>query len=149
MYHPQAPAGADDPNEEFIELTNIGTEPINVNLVSFTNGIDFTFSSLELASGEFVVVVEDIDAFESRYGKDILIAGEYSGKLNNNGERIRLEDAIGQTILYFSYSDNWYPTTDGDGYSLTILDPADPNPNSWDEENSWQASNYLHGSPGE
>jgi hypothetical protein len=149
MYHPQMePADVNDPNEEFIELTNIGDEPINLNLASFTNGIDFTFPDIELAPGGFVVVVEDIDAFESQYGTSIPIAGQYSGKLNNNGERIRLEDAIGQTILDFSYSDNWRSITDGEGFSLTIIDPANPDPNSWNEKDSWRASADIDGSPG-
>jgi hypothetical protein len=149
MYHPQMePEDMNDPNEEFIELTNIGAEPINLNLVSFTNGIDFTFPDIELAPGDFVVVVENIDAFESRYDTGITIAGEYSGKLNNNGERIRLEDAIGQMIQDFSYSDNWRSITDGEGFSLTIIDPANPDPNSWNEKDSWRPSAYAGGSPG-
>jgi hypothetical protein len=156
MYHPldlaqdgSLAANAGDPNEEFIELTNIGTEPINLNLVSLTNGIDFIFTNLELAPGEYAVVVENIDAFESRYGTNITIAGQYSGKLNNNGERIRLQDAIGKTILDFNYNDNWYPNTDGEGFSLTIIDPTNPDPNSWDDKDSWQASTSVYGSPGE
>jgi len=108
MYHPQDatdPNDPNDPNEEYIELKNIGTETINLNLVSFTNGIDFTFPSLELAAGEYIVVVQDRAAFEARYGTAINIAGEYVGRLNNGGERIKFEDAIGQTILDFSYKD--------------------------------------------
>jgi hypothetical protein len=149
MYHPQATVDANDPNEEYIELANIGTETINLNLASFTNGIDFTFTDIELAPGEYAMVVEDIDAFKSRYGTGITIAGQYSGKLNNNGERIRLQDAAGKTILDFRYNDNWYSTTDGGGFSLTIIDPANPNPDSWDDKDSWQASTSVYGSPGE
>ena len=148
MYNPQTTADGEDPNEEFIELTNIGSESINLNLVSFTNGIDFTFSNIELAPGGFVVVVENIDAFEAQYGANINIAGQYAGKLNNNGERIRLEDAIGQTILDFSYGDGWRSITDGEGFSLTKIDPANQDTNSWDEKDSWRASAYITGSPG-
>jgi len=43
MYHPQDTNEPNDPNEEFIELMNIGTESINLNFVSFTRGIYFTF----------------------------------------------------------------------------------------------------------
>jgi hypothetical protein len=95
MYNPN------DPNTEYVELKNIGTETINLNLVKFTNGIDFTFSNLELAPNEYTVVVQDRSAFETRYGTTLNIAGQYSGRLNNGGERIRLEDAIGQIILDF------------------------------------------------
>ncbi|HCO95395.1 MAG TPA: hypothetical protein DIU00_15835, partial [Phycisphaerales bacterium] len=73
--------------EEFIELTNIGPGTINLNLVSFTNGIDFTFPNVELAAGEHIVAVQNRSIFESRYGGNINIAGQYSGKLNNAGER--------------------------------------------------------------
>jgi len=119
-----------------------------LNLVKFTNGIDFTFPGLELAPGEYVVVVQDRDAFEARYGTEIFIAGQYTASLANGGERIRLEDAIGQTILDFSYKDGWYDGTDGQGYSLTIINQNNPNPDSWDQKNSWRPSAYTGGSPG-
>ncbi|NIN33562.1 MAG: hypothetical protein GTO60_00040, partial [Gammaproteobacteria bacterium] len=47
------------------------------------------------------------------------------GSLANNGERIKLVDAIGETILDFEYEDDWRPITDGDGFSLTIIEPSD------------------------
>ncbi|MHC4560871.1 MAG: lamin tail domain-containing protein, partial [Planctomycetota bacterium] len=152
MYHPKNPTDPNDPNdpnEEYIELKNIGAETINLNLVSFTNGIDFTFPSLELAAGQYCVLVQDQSAFEARYGTAINIAGQYSGRLNNGGEGIRLEDAIGQTILDFNYKDGWRSISDGEGFSLTIIDPTNPDPNSWDEKASWRASAYTGGSPGQ
>jgi len=143
MYNPN------DPNTEYIELKNIGAETINLNLVKFTNGIDFTFQNLELVPDEYVVVVQDRQAFETRYGAALNIAGEYSGRLNNAGERIRLEDAIGQTILDFGYKDGWRSITDGDGFSLTVINPANTDPYGWNEKDSWRSSAYLSGSPGE
>ncbi|MGD8499815.1 MAG: lamin tail domain-containing protein [Phycisphaerales bacterium] len=148
MYRPDDPDDPNDPNEEYIELKNTGAETINLNLVSFTNGIDFTFPSLELAAGEYIVLVQDRAAFEARYGTGINVAGQYSGRLNNGGERIRLQDATGQTILDFSYKDGWRSITDGEGFSLTITDPANPDPASWDQKDSWRASAYIGGSPG-
>ena len=148
MYHPFAAADSDDPNEEYVELKNIGTESINLNLVSFTNGIDFIFPNTELAPSQYVVVVEDISTFEAKYGGGIDIAGKYSGKLDNNGERIRLEDAIGQPVLDFSYKDGWFDITDGEGFSLTIIDPAEPNRDGWSQKDSWRPSAYIGGSPG-
>lgn len=142
MYHPP------DPNEEFIELKNIGTAAINLNLAGFTDGINFTFPAIELAPDEHVVVVRNRSAFEARYGADVKIAGQYGGSLANGGERIRLEDAAGQTILDFSYKDGWYSLTDGEGFSLTMIDPANPGPYHWDQKGSWRASAYAGGSPG-
>ena len=142
MYHP------DDPNAEYVELQNIGTETINLNLVKFTNGIDFTFPNLELAHNEYAVVVQDRNTFEVRYGTAMKIAGQYSGRLNNAGERIRLADAIDQTILDFRYKDGWRPVTDGNDFSLTVIDPSNTHPDSWNDKDTWRASAYVGGSPG-
>ena len=143
MYNPQDPYG------EFIELKNIGTETINLNLVSFTNGIDFTFPSLELAVGEYVIVAQDSNAIRTRYGTAVNIAGQYSGRLDNAGERITLADAVGRTILDFHYEDGWHSITDGEDFSLTVINPLNPDPNSWDEKDSWRPSAYAAGSPGQ
>ncbi|HCO95856.1 MAG TPA: hypothetical protein DIU00_18270, partial [Phycisphaerales bacterium] len=143
MYNPT------EPNEEFIELQNIGSETINLNLVSFTNGIDFIFPNVELAPGEHIVAVQNRNIFESRYGGNINIAGQYSGKLNNAGERIELQDAIGRTIHNFRYRDGWRSITDGEGFSLMIIDPANTDLSSWDVKDSWRPSVYAGGSPGQ
>ena len=147
MYHPQGTDGSDDPNTEFIELKNIGTEPINLNLVSFTNGIDFTFPDLNLAPGDYVIVVQDRDAFTAKYGVVFYIAGVYSGRLNNAGERIELQDALGQTILNFGFKDGWYNSTDGYGFSLNIINPNDPDTNNWEYKEYWRPGSIIDGTP--
>ncbi len=76
------------------------------------------------------------------------IAGEYSGSLNNGGERIELQDAVGQSILNFRYNDNWYDITDGMDFSLTIKDPTAADPNLWDGKSGWRPSANAGGSPG-
>ena len=144
MFHPTEP---NDPGQEFVELKNIGTTTLNLNLVKFTDGIHFTFPSTTLAAGGYVLVVEDINAFNAKYGAGKNIAGRYSGALDNGGEHIRLEDAIGRTILDFNYADNWQDVTDGDGFSLNILD-ATADANNWNKQESWAASKYVGGTPG-
>ncbi len=154
MYNPaeadtaHSDLAVDSESFEFIELQNIGEETINLYLVSFTNGVDFTFPSIEISSGEYVVVVQNRDAFESRYGSAVNVAGEYTGRLNNGGERIKLEDGNSRVILDFNFQDDWYDITDGDGFSLTIIESTNPDPNSWDQKDSWRASSYTGGSPG-
>ncbi len=125
MYHPQNTGDPNDPNTEFIELKNIGASTLNLNLVKFTEGIHFTFPDTELAPDECILVVRDQGAFEAKYGTGINKAGQYSGSLANNGERIKLQDAGGQTILDFEYEDGWYSITDGGGFSLAIIEPGD------------------------
>lgn len=148
MYNPLDTGDPDDPNREFIELKNIGPVTLNLNLVRFTDGIDFTFPSVEIAPDEYILVVKDLDAFTAQYGADLLIAGEYSGSLSNSGERIKLEDAAGQTIHDFTFQDDWYDITDGEGFSLTIVNPANPDLSQWDSKTGWRPSVYLGGSPG-
>jgi hypothetical protein len=143
MYHPA------DPNAEFIELQNVGAEAINLNLVHFTDGIDYTFGDYSLAAGAYVLVVENQTDFEAKYGAGLPIAGQYIGSLDNNGEEIVLRDAIGAEIHDFDYKDGWYELTDGLGYSLTMVDPAATDPNLWDSKVGWRSSLYAGGTPGQ
>jgi hypothetical protein len=150
MYNPKYTGDPNDSDAEFIELKNIGDESINLNLVSFTKGINFTFPNTEIEPNEFILVVKDLNAFSSQ-GHDVPVGVEilypYEGRLDNDGERIRLEDAIGRTILDFKYEDNWRPVTDGQGYSLTIVNSY-TEPNNFSEKGSWAASTLQNGSPG-
>ncbi|MEN6578883.1 MAG: lamin tail domain-containing protein [Phycisphaerales bacterium] len=148
MYHPADAGDPSDPNTEFIELTNIGSEPINLNLVRFTEGIEFTFPSVVLLPGEYLLAVKDLAAFETKYGPDLPIAGQYEGTLSNAGERIRLQDAAGQVIHDFQFQDGWYDSTDGAGRSLVIQDPATTDPTSFGDRTAWRPSAKNNGSPG-
>ena len=149
MYHPAFIGDPNDQDAEFVELTNVGAESINLNLVRLTEGVQFIFPDLQLAPGQYVLVVKDRSAFDAYYpGFSGVIAGQYEGSLDNAGEKIRLEDAIGQTILDFEYKDGWYRVSDGDGFSLTIVNPSDPDANNWGLKDSWRPSALFGGSPG-
>ncbi len=148
MYNPQNVNILTDPNTEFIELKNIGAESINLNFVSFTNGVEFTFPDVDLAPDEYVLIVEDIDAFTNKYDPSLNIAGEYFGSLNNAGERIELLDAAGQTIHDFKYSDGWFTITDGMDFSLVMIDPLNTEPSAYSDKSAWRPSTGPGGSPG-
>ena len=143
MYHP-----ADEPNAEYIELTNIGSETLNLNLVRFSTGVDFTFPSVELAAGGYVLVVRDTAAFAARYGADVAVAGQYTGSLNNAGEQLVLEDATGQVICDVEFEDGWYDITDGQGFSLTAREALATAGAAWSQKRSWRPSAAAGGSPG-
>ena len=155
MYHPPTPpegSSFGDNDFEFIEVKNISGSTISLLGVKFAMGITFDFSHgdvRELAPGQLAVVVENREAFESLYGAGgILIAGEYDGNLENMGERIILRDGRNQIIHDFTFSDLWYPQTDGGGFSLHIVDPG-AGVENWGLQSAWQASAFMDGSPGE
>lgn len=154
MYHPAPDPGSPFGNDqfEFVELANIGSQPLDLSGARLGGAVDFVFPSAapggDLAPGELVLVVKNLTAFASRYETSGLrIAGEYDGNLSNGGERVILLDALGETILDFVFSDLWYAATDGGGASLEILDPRGA-PDSWDLKRSWLPSLEPGGTPG-
>ncbi|HVV72280.1 MAG TPA: CotH kinase family protein [Verrucomicrobiae bacterium] len=106
-----------------------------------------SLSPLILNPGESIVVVHNLDAFRSRYGSGPRVAGEFSGSLDNSGERLTLTGPLGEPILDFTYDPAWYPSTDGDGFSLVAVDP-NAAPGVWGQMNNWRPSSQPGGSPG-
>ncbi|YCM44180.1 lamin tail domain-containing protein [Verrucomicrobiaceae bacterium 227] len=153
MYHPANPSAAelaagfdDDDFFEFIELRNIGTQVLDLSDVRFTKGIDFDFSGA-LSPGESLIVVNNVAAFEMRYGPGLPLAGAWEGKLNNAGEQLKLSFGAGEAISDFEYDDAtpWPTTPDGAGASLTRILSATTNDPSL--PTSWR-SGTTGGSPG-
>ncbi|MCD6304511.1 MAG: lamin tail domain-containing protein, partial [Planctomycetes bacterium] len=156
MYNPPAPtqeeiaAGfADNDDFEYIELQNTGQEPIGLDGVAFVDGIDFRFAdNTTLNAGQYAVIVRNPAAFAERYPTFTgTVAGTYSGSLSNAGEHVELQSPLGGTILAFSYRDDWYDLTDGEGYSLTVADPHQDTA-LWDGKSGWKASRVPGGTPG-
>ena len=153
MYHPSAPsaqetaAGFSEADFDFVELQNVGTEPISLADMSLAGGIEFTFGEVHLAPDEYVVVASDVDAFQFRYGTVVAVAGAYSGSLGNNGEEIEFRDAMDVVEFVFTFDDGWHPETDGNGYSLVLAQP-NSDPSTWGQAAAWMASEGIFGSPG-
>ncbi len=155
MYNPAQPTPAEDAagfeqndDFEFIEVTNIGDEPVPLRNVRFTDGITFTFPSMTLDPGHFTVVVKKQAAFETRYGAGAArVAGEFEGSLANGGEAVRLAAPMGTVVHDFEYDDDWYPQTDGGAFSLTVVDP-EGDLGLWNQEEGWRASAAPGGTPG-
>lgn len=158
MYHPANPdaeemaAGFLDDNDfEFIELRNVGTGSLNLAPFALIDGITFDFADATatvLASGEHVLLVKNQAAFEARYGLGLPVVGVYEGSLKNSGERLVLSGPGGLTVHDFEFRDDWYPTTDGDGFSLEIIDDVGEVA-TWAMMASWQPSGVVGGTPGE
>ena len=151
MFHPLPGGSFNEEEYEFIELANVGGTPLDLTGATFTDGIGFSFAAGSpgsvLAAGARLLLVKNITAFGERYGAGVPIAGIYEGSLSNNGERIRLVDAVGEEILDFSYEDDWQPATDGGGFSLVLRD-TNSSPDSWTHGAAWRSSLACGGSPG-
>ncbi|MGJ8723783.1 MAG: lamin tail domain-containing protein [Roseibacillus sp.] len=164
-YNPVGPSGsaeeavaADGDEFEFLELMNVGGQPIDLEGVTISVGISFTFGPNNiLPSGERLVIVENRDAFEVRYGglangiafgSDSLGLVQYGGKLSNGGERLLIQDAAGSVIQDFTYDDvlPWPPAPDNGGFSLVLISPLELPDHT--VATNWAASGQDGGSPG-
>lgn len=126
--------------------SNEWTEVFFDDISVFVSAPDTTTSTLD--AGRFALLVKNQAAFESRYGTGLNVLGQYTGSLSNGGEGIKLEDPTNSTILSFDYKDSWYNITDGDDFSLTIVDANDTNLDIWDDKDGWRASTTSGGTPG-
>ena len=138
----------DESNFEYIELKNIGAASLNLEGFTLSGGVSFTFPSLSLAAGQRVLVVKNQAAFAARYGAGHTIAGEYTGGLGNQGNRLVLQGRWREPILDFTYEDGWYPITDGFGFSLVVVNENAPAA-AWDTKAQWRPSGALGGTPGD
>jgi hypothetical protein len=167
MYHPpdatasEAAAGYNNADDfEFIRLTNIGGAPVDLRGAAFIDGVTFDFSTGAVSAvnpGGHVLVVRNRAAFLLRYGAGLapMIAGEFTGGLANDGERLVLAGEDGpaagterDVLRDFVYSDDppWPEPADGDGPSLVLVEPG---ANS-DHANpaNWTSSIVVGGLPG-
>jgi hypothetical protein len=161
MYNPaEDPTGIYDNDEfEFIELKNISTAvTIDLSKVSITDGVEFAFAGsnvISLGPGEFVLIVRNQTAFESRYGFSFSnrIGGAYSGRFGNGGESVEISDELNGPVISFTYNDDnsWPQAADGGGHSLVPKNwwsAEDQQAGILNDPDNWRASSYINGSPG-
>ena len=139
-----APLGGRD--GEFIELRNIGESALDLSGVAFTNGITYQFpAGAQLEAGEWIVLAADTATFETIH-PEVAVFGEFSGSLDNAGERLTLRDALGENVLDFNYNDAWYPAAEAEGKSFEIINIL-AEVDRWGVSEAWQISAVPGGSP--
>jgi len=154
MYAPVAPdpENGDEPGDlEYVELKNIGTAPLDLRGFEFTQGIQFSFSTGQVASlapGQTVLVVKNAAAFARRYPDVPNVAGEYQGSLANDGERVRLVGPVLEELHDFRYEPDWHPATDGLGFALVVADEHQPR-SAWTRREGWRVGTAFLGTPGQ
>ncbi|MEM9657242.1 MAG: chitobiase/beta-hexosaminidase C-terminal domain-containing protein, partial [Planctomycetota bacterium] len=156
-YHPAEPtsaelainAGLTSGDFEFLELMNVSEWPISLAGVQLVAGVELRLpfaADTIIGSGDRVVLVSNRDAFEMRYGADRPIVGQYAGRLDNGGERLRLRDHRGDLLFDFTYADrgDWPAAADGVGASLVLAELG----GEYNDGRSWTYSREYGGSPG-
>jgi hypothetical protein len=101
--------------------------------LTFTAGLTYTFP---------------LDTTLSPGGRLTIGTNDFTGSLDNGGEKITLTDASGTVIESFAFDDvpPWPQASDGEGFSLVRISPSsqlDPNLPS-----SWRTSTTAGGNPG-
>lgn len=157
------PAGPDD--GEFLELYNRTAKFLDLSGVRLDAGVEFLFpDNFTLAPGQCVVVVENLAAFDARYrtagspwfSPGIQVAGEWSGRLSDEGEMLTLLNAAWEPLAAVDYqtSNDWPQRANGGGSSLELRDP-DAVPETADDRlayltraANWRSSRLYQGSPG-
>lgn len=155
----------DSDDYEFLELLNVSTNVVDLAGARLAGGVDFLFPAPQrLAPGAFALVVENAAAFAERYQSPdspyyfagLTVAGTWSGRLSDDGERVvlltrELEEA---GAVSYQPGGSWPQRANGNGSSLELRDPtrlpADLllRSNYLAQPRHWRSSSLVHGSPG-
>lgn len=162
------PAGV-NPLEEYIELFNRGTGTVNLAGWRISKGVDFTFPSINLPSGGYLVVASHLPSFQAKYPGVLNVIGGWNTGfttnfvLSNGGEEIELVDAAGDAQDSVNYANEgdwglrqlgpplsgtrgweWYAEHDALGKSLELINANLSN----NHGQNWAASVTQNGTPG-
>ncbi len=140
-------------DEEWIEIFNRGSEPVDLTGWRLDGGIDFVFQpGMSIAPDEHLVIASDVSSLSSKYpALADQIIGEFERSLSNAGELVMLVDDLGNPADEVRYFDDgrWPESADGRGSSLELRDPLADNSvaEAWaasDESTStdWQTYSY-------
>lgn len=108
---------------DFIELKNRGTTPVDMTDVIFDRGVTIFFpDGYIIPPGGFVVLAEDGENFEAKYGfaPDFV----WEGQLSNNGESLRYVGPTKETIDRVNYETQfpWDALPAQGEFSLAVID---------------------------
>ncbi len=170
MYHP----ASENIREEYLELYNTNSLPVNLTGWRISGGITFLFPKVTIPGGGYLVIAADPAAFGLKYPAVTNLVGGWRGKLSHRGDHLVLRNALDEVVNSVHYAsegdwalrqrgplDNgsrgweWFAAHDGlatntatglgeGNRSLELLNPLMPNGNG----QSWTASLVSGGTPG-
>jgi CotH kinase protein/Lamin Tail Domain len=130
-YHPDE----DDPRLEFVELYNRGSGTVDISGWYFSSGMDYVFpAGADIQPNSYLVVAGSPEFLATVFSISN-VTGPFTGRLSNNGERVRIRNASDQIVDEVQYSDSpdWPVSPDGTGASLELINPYGDNytPGNW------------------
>ncbi len=134
---------------DWVELYNNSGRDVDLSNWHFTYSDDtYNFilpTGTILKDNEYLVLVERGSDFTVSYPKVSNYIGDMGFGLAGSGEIIRLYNASGVLIDMVDYDDKapWPTIADGQGYTLSLIDPNYDNALS----KSWKVSTYKYGTP--
>ncbi len=165
MYHPpHTAAQAEDTGREWIELFNRGSNAVSLDGWRLTRGLEFTFTNLTLPAGGYLVVAANRTNFLANYPGVTNVVGDWTGRLGNTDDTLRLLNGAGEEVNSVHYADSgewavrarasadalglrgwdWLAPHDGGGNTLELINPERPN----DLGQNWSGSVGAGGTPG-
>lgn len=137
--------------EEWLEIYNRGSSPVNLTGWKIDGGISYNFPvNTTLAAGEYLVVAKNAGTLSTKHPAASIL-GNYSGRLGNGGDLITLIDAVGNPADEVAYLDSgkWHEAADAGGSSLELIDPDSDNrsasawaPSNESPNSTWQTYTY-------
>lgn len=148
MYNPPGTisVGGQSVENEYIEITNRGTQTVDLGGWKIADGVRYTFPGGTLiAPGARLIIAKDPASAQTQYGITGVL-GPYEGQLDNDGERIELRNADDGLVCELEYDDEapWPTGGDDDGRSIELIDLS----KNGNVGRFWQPSSRIQGSPG-
>ncbi len=125
-------------SEEWIELYNRGAAPVDLGGWQLVDAVAYAFPpGTILGPDSYLVVAGDAATLQADH-PDVVVLGDFAGRLDNASDRILLLDASGNPADAVRYFDGgrWPDAADGGGSSLELRDPWADNASA----EAWAAS---------
>ena len=133
---------------DWVELYNPNQDDMDISgwiLKDNNDSNEFVFpNGTTIAGDDYLVIVRNDENFSEFYPEIDSFIGEFDFGLSASGDAVRLfdSDMILHDEVYYESTSPWPPLSNGDGYTLELIDPSYDN----SQPTSWSNINY-HGSP--